>query len=251
MNETFPYRIDESGVHQSHGNHEHSLTWKNVRALKKSLFSSQHYITGRGECFAIPGENSSFIELFFRTWQKHSPDQAKKAAFDYAFPNRAFAGILLVCCLFLAFPLAGALFIESRDQYACTQELQAGNSATEAKIVKAKKQRKGFFLVSISFSAQDGTVISGKDQFLTEDEKNPPATMPVVYANSNPQCWTTPSSINSHEVNWAKRRYFTALSGLFAGFLLLSGLYGLVFSFLRLREKRPYAELLREQFQLS
>ena len=247
------YSVDNSGIHQAHGDHSHSIAWEDVLGLKQSLFSGALSIRGRRFSFPLARDASdtpALLEKFFRGWEQKFPEAAKKNAFDFAFPNKAFAGILLVTCIILALPFGGALLKDSLDQSACTKQLSSGSLAATATITKIRKQRKGHYIMGLNFTAADGTLVTGHDQFITEDETNPPANIPVVYAKENPHCWTTPSSINKNEVNWAKRRYFSAFTLLFASFSLLSGVLGIIFSLLRLREKRAHAEFVSKLFAL-
>jgi len=250
MNSSFPYKIDDTGIHSLRSGQNEVLAWREVYGLKKSLFSSQHAIYGKNTKFSFT-ENQNFVEQFFRTWQKFFPDAAKKNAFDYAYPNKVFAKILLVTCLIVSLPLGFILLRDSREHLTCTNTLQKGAVATQASITKARKKRKGHFILSLRFSAASGEIIDGQDQFITTDASNPPNFIPVIYAKENPHCWTTPVSTDSSEINWAKRRYFTAYTALFGSFAILAGIFGIVFSVLRLREKRFYAKILIQIFSLK
>src|SRR5947207_3227190 len=95
------YSIDDKGLHQAHGDHSHSIAWTEMRGLRQSLFDGVLSIKGKFFHFTIDGESAEtekFLEKFFRAWEKNAPEAAKKNAFDFAFPNKSFAGILLTTC---------------------------------------------------------------------------------------------------------------------------------------------------------
>ncbi|RYZ94143.1 MAG: hypothetical protein EOP11_26795 [Proteobacteria bacterium] len=72
-----------------------------------------------------------------------------------------------------------------------------------------------------------------------------------MYAPNHPECWSLTPEGSSSEVNWAKRRYFTAVGSLFGLFFVLVSGYGLAWSaFSWRRRRRPFRDDIAAMFHL-
>lgn len=195
-------------------------------------------------------EQMALLTEFFQRWKNRHPDEAKKAAFDYADAQKGFVGVAFVACLFFSLPMAVGLLADSREQFYCTSVLQKSSVVGQMDVTKFKRKRKGHYILDLAFTAPDGSVITGKDQLITNDETSIPKSVPVVYSPENPRCWSLTPNLSGTEVNWAKRRYFGAFTGMFGVFFLAVSLYGLSWSILRWTRKRPFKKEIAGMFSL-
>jgi hypothetical protein len=68
-------------------------------------------------------------------------------------------------------------------------------------------------------------------------------------AKSDPQCWMIAPTSTETNSAWAKRRFFTAFSGMFSLFFFCFGGFGIFYSIARIRENRPGGERILKDFQ--
>lgn len=196
-------------------------------------------------------QRKEFLLEFFRSWKLASPETAGKAAFDYVDAQRGFVNIALVCSLIFTLPVAVALLADSHQQFSCTRELETRAVAGEIQVVKATKKDSRSYKIKMEFTAPNGEVIKAQDLVHTKNEKDIPRSLPILYSPDRPLCWSLTKDLDSSEVNWAKRRYFswfTLLFGMF--FLAVSGL-GLAWSVLRRVRPRPFADDVRALFNFT
>lgn len=196
------------------------------------------------------GERRSVVLELFRRYRAQNPDAAKKAAYDHIEAQKSFVAVALLVSVFFTAPLSVVLLKDSREQFHCTRVLQGQSQLGDMQVVKAKKKRKGHYILDLEFVTPDGFKIQGRDQIITQDETTIPKSVPVVYSPAEPSCWSLTPGLTGKEPNWAKRRFFGAFTMLFGGFFLLVSLYGIGWGLLRWRQKRPYSEELRAEFQL-
>ena len=84
----------------------------------------------------------------------------------------------------------------------------------------------------------------------TKNEKDIPKSLPILYSPDRPLCWSLTKDLDSAEVNWAKRRYFSWFTLLFGLFFLSVSLLGLSWSVLRRVRPRPFTEDVKDALQL-
>ncbi len=190
-----------------------------------------------------------FLEIFSK-WKLRDPEAAKKGAFDYVDGQKGFVGVALGVSLLLSLPMAAGLLSDSYEQYSCSQTLRQNSILSQMEVTKFRKKRTGHYILDLRFTTPDGKVINGHDQVITESEASIPKSVPVVYSPEKPQCWSLTPGMTGSEVNWAKRRYFAVFTLLFGSFFLAVGLTGLVWSLIRLLQRRPYTPELRQLFNL-
>jgi hypothetical protein len=195
-------------------------------------------------------EISSFTLDFFQRWRRVQHELAKKAAFDYIDGQKGFVSVAFFLSLFFGLPLAVGFLADSQNQFYCTKVLQQNAAVGEMQVTKFKKKRKGHYILDLSFTAPNGTVITGKDQLITTDETKIPKSVPVVFSSEQPSCWSLTPNLVGSEVNWAKRRYFGSFTLMFGLFFLISSIYGLIWSAPRLFRKKPLIAELSKEFQL-
>ena len=203
-------------------------------------------------------ERRDFLTQLFQRWKSREPEAAKKAAFDYIEGQRQFLPIAFIACLLVGMPVGVALMNDSREQYVCTNVLKSDSAVGTMNVTKFRKKRKGHYVLTLEFTTPQGPKIVGTDQLIMgkegveeEMERNIPKTVPVVYSPSRPECWSLTPEPTSTEVNWAKRRYFTAFSLLFGLFFVITSVYGLAWSAASwMRRRRPFREDLAGMFQL-
>lgn len=203
-------------------------------------------------------EQREFLTQFFQRWKSRDPEAAKKAAFDYIEGQRQFLPIAFIVCLAVGLPVGVALMNDSREQYTCTKVLREESAVGSMNVTKFRKKRKGHYVLSLEFTTPQGHKIEGTDQLIMgkegveeEMERNIPKTVPVVYSPTRPECWSLTPSPDSTEVNWAKRRYFTAFSLLFGLFFVVGSLYGMAWSAMSWsRRRRPFRDDLSSMFHL-
>lgn len=209
--------------------------------------------SGRDAAVLEPAEQKSMLLEIFRRWSATDLNSAKKGAFDYAEDRRGFSKLVIAVCLLFAGPMAIALMNDSWKQATCTRVLSdaAAIQAGEVNITKVKKERKKQYILKLAFTGPDGKIYKGDERWLTTDENeaNIPKTLPMVFAPAQPECWALTPAAGSTEINWAKRRYFSAVSGLFGVFFLVLTVYGLVWSISRLARMPPFREEVRGLFQ--
>jgi hypothetical protein len=195
-------------------------------------------------------EQGSVVLELLRRYRRVNPDAAKKSAFDYIEAQKSFVAVAFAVSLFFCAPLAVVLLKDSREQFHCTESLKAQSMLGEMQVVKAKKKRKGHYILNLEFVTPSGFKIIGRDQIITDNETTIPKTVPVVYAPSEPSCWSLTPDLVGKEPNWAKRRFFGAFTMMFGGFFLFTAFFGLAWSILRWFQRRPFAEEIRKEFQL-
>jgi hypothetical protein len=204
-------------------------------------------------------EEKALVLEFFRRWKIKNIDDAKKAAFDYTDGQRQFLPIALGASLLVGLPVAAGLFSDSYGQYTCTTQLRNGSVHGSMNVTKFRKKRKGHYTLELNFTTPSGKTIKGFDQLImnngmeeAEMEKSIPKTVPVIYAQENPECWSLPATPSAAEPNWAQRRYFTAFPAMFGMVFLVISTWGLAWSAMSLiRRRRPFSSEINELFQLS
>lgn len=198
-----------------------------------------------------PEQKKEFLLDFFQAWKNHDPDSARKAAFDYVDAQRGFVNIALVCSLIFTLPVAVALLADSHQQFSCTRELEAHAVPGEIQVVKATKKDSRSYKIRMEFTAPNGEVIRAQDLVHTKNEKDIPRALPILYSPERPLCWSLTKDLDSSEVNWAKRRYFSWFTLLFGLFFLTLAVLGLAWSTLRRMRERPFADDVKALFQFS
>lgn len=196
-------------------------------------------------------QQCEFLLDFFGAWNEAHPETAKKAAFDYVDAQRGFVNIALACSLIFTLPVAVALLADSHQQFSCTRELEAHAVPGEIQVVKATKKDSRSFKVRLEFTAPNGERIQAQDLVHTKDEKDIPRSLPILYSPERPLCWSLTKDLDSAEVNWAKRRYFSWFTLLFGMFFLGVSVLGLAWSVSRKVKPRPFADEVRELFKFS
>jgi hypothetical protein len=197
-----------------------------------------------------PEEQRTLLLEFFQRWKASHPEEAKKAAFDYIDAQKGFVGVTFVACLFFSLPLSVALFADSQEQISCSRELKAHSAMGTMEVTKLKRDRKGHYLLSLRLTTPDGTVINGTDQVIAQNDLDIPKQIPVIYSPENPGCWSLTPNLSGTEVNWAKRRFFGTFTLLFGVFFLFASLFGIAWSLLRWKRKRPFRQEIAALFSL-
>jgi hypothetical protein len=187
----------------------------------------------------------AFLPELFRRWGQAHPDGARKAAFDYVDAQRGFVGLALVVSLIFTLPVGVALLADSHQQFSCTKELEANAVPGEIQVVKATKKDSRSYKIRMEFTAPNGQVIKAQDLVHTKNEKDIPKSLPILYSPERPICWSLMKDLDSKEVNWAKRRYFSWFTLLFGMFFIGVTLLGLSWSVLRRTRPRPFTEEVR------
>jgi hypothetical protein len=251
----YTYSFLETGLQATlPDSREINLSFDSKLKLRHSSWTGMLSVRGPGGSVPLSPlsaeEQRAFLSEFFRRWKMRHPEEAKKAAFDYADAQKGFVGVAFVACVFFSLPLAAGLLADSRKQFFCTTVLQKDSVVGQMDVTSFKRKRKGHYILELAFTAPNGTVITGNDQVITSDETSIPKSVPVVYSPENPQCWSLTPNLAGTEVNWAKRRYFGTFTGMFGLFFLAVSLYGISWSILRWVRKRPFREEIAAQFSL-
>lgn len=249
------YSFTEGGLeYKDPFGREKVLSFSSRLRLRKSLWGAALSIRGPAGTIPLAPLNSSerqaLVMEFFRRYRRQNPEVAKKSAFDYIEGQRSFAGVALAVSLFFSAPLATVLLADSREQFVCTDVLKRSSALSEMQVVKAKKKRKGHYILDLELTTPQGITIRGRDQLITEDETKIPKAVPVVYSPEQPSCWSLTPGLTGSEPNWAKRRFFGTFTALFGGFFLFSSLTGFFWGLGLLLQKRPFREELKAEFQL-
>ncbi len=189
-----------------------------------------------------------FLPEFFRRWNEASPEAARKAAFDYVDAQRGFVGLTLVISLIFTLPVAVALLADSQQQFSCTKELETNAVPGQIQIVKATKKDSRSFKIRMEFTAPTGEVIKALDLVRTKSEADIPKSLPILYSPARPLCWSLTKGLDSTEIDWAKRRYFSWFTLLFGSFFLAMSLFGLAWSVLRRIRPRPFTDEVKAVF---
>ncbi len=193
-------------------------------------------------------QRKEFLLEFFQAWKNAEQDSAQKAAFDYIDAQNGFVNIALVCSLIFTLPVAIALLADSHQPFSCTKELEANAVPGEILVVKATKKDSRSYKIRLEFTAPNGEVIRAQDLVHTKNEKDIPRALPILYSPERPICWSLTKDLDSNEVNWAKRRYFSWFTLLFGLFFLGLSVFGLAWSSLRRMRKRPFTEEVKAIF---
>lgn len=246
------FSFHEGGVEYSHAGHKKIVSFDTPLRL---VFSWRGNLSLQGKdqipLFLMPkDQQQKFLLDICNAWMKRNPEAAKKALFDYTDAQKGFVGIALGVSLFLCLPMAIGFLNDSREQYQCAKELHQSSANGVMNVIKVKKKRKGHYLLELQFTTPSGEIIRGTDQAITEDETAIPKEIPVVYSPSHPKCWSLTRSLEGHEPNWAKMRYFSAFTLLFGSFFLFVSLFGATWSGSRFIRKRPYVQELRSLIHL-
>lgn len=227
------------------------LPWSQVRGLKKRLFSPVPEIRFFGSpalpLAASPEEAEKSVPGFFRAWGEAEPARARKAAFDYADTNAGFYRLFFIFSLTFSLGVAAFQLKDSYDASVCTAKLRENSNPVEAQVVKAKKKRDGHFLLKLDIPTAQGTLIRGHDQWIQKGGE-PGKTVTLLQAVADSHCWMLAPSPGEESSAWAKRRVFTAWSAMFGFCFLVFAAFGLIYSFFRLREKRPGGDKLLALF---
>jgi len=184
----------------------------------------------------------SFLPELFRRWKQADLESAQKAAFDYIDGQRGFVGLCLGISLIFTLPVAVALLADSHQQFSCTKELEAHAVPGEIQVVKATKKDSRSYKIRMEFTAPNGQIIKALDLVHTKNEKDIPKSLPILYSPERPLCWSLTKDLDSNEVNWAKRRYFSWFTLLFGLFFLAMSILGLAWSVLRRIRPRPFVD---------
>jgi|GEM_PF-5651552 len=192
-----------------------------------------------------------FLPDFFRRWNEANPEAARKSAFDYVDAQRGFVGLTLGICLLFTLPVAVALLADSHQQFSCTKELEANAVPGQIDVVKATKKDSRSFKIRMAFTAPNGEKIEAVDLVRTKNEKDIPKSLPILYSPARPLCWSLTKGLDSTEVDWAKRRYFSWFTLLFGTFFLSVSLVGLAWSVLRKVRPRPFTDEVRAVFSFT
>lgn len=195
-----------------------------------------------------PEQLREFLPAFYTAWNKASPEAAKKSAFDYVDAQRGFVGLSLVICLIFTLPVAVALLADSHQQFSCTKELEANAVPGRIQVVKATKKDSRSFKIRMEFTAPNGEKIQALDMVHTKNEKDIPKSLPILYSPERPLCWSLTKGLDSGEVDWAKRRYFSWFTLLFGTFFLGVSILGLAWSVLRRARPRPFTDEVKAVF---
>jgi hypothetical protein len=219
-----------------------------------SIWSGRHWWRGNEGKFCLEwlpeNDRKDFARKIFSAWAATAPDQAKKAAFDYKDSGRGMRGIAMAFTLLFCWPIATAFVADSFGQFRCTAELKQGGVLAQMEVTKFKRKRRGHYILDLAFTAPNGMVITGRDQLITQEEASIPKSVPVVYSQRDPSCWSLTPNLQGSEVNWAKRKFFGTFTGLLGLSFFVIGFVSLAWGFLHFRRKRPYAKDLTEQFGL-
>lgn len=218
-------------------------TWTGELSLKSGTIRSSASLS------PLSSEQlSEFLPEFFRLWNTASPEAARKSAFDYVDAQRGFVGLTLGVCLLFTLPVAVAFLADSHQQFSCTKELEANAVPGRIQIVKATKKDSRSFKIRMEFTAPNGEKIEALDLVHTKDENDIPKSLPILYSPARPICWSLTKELDSSEVDWAKRRYFSWFTLLFGTFFLSVSLLGLAWSVLRRARPRPFTDEVRAVF---
>ena len=239
-------KLSPSGL--SIGNEERILPWEQVRGLRYPIFGKTPYIqTTQGEKLSLdlpPTELKPLLLEFFRLWKEKSPYLAQKNAFDYCEPPGSGAVLLLTICVLFCMLLAGILYQETWTQSSCSALLSEKPTVKTAELIRLRKRQQGNLTVSLRFASADGAIHEGKRltmKTFAKDEPDP-KEFSVIYPEAKPSCWVLSETFGSNDINWAKRRYMQAFNFLVATSFLIVGLWGTIFSLIRIRQKRPFVE---------
>lgn len=194
-------------------------------------------------------DQEKILRQLLLQWKSLRPDEAKKAAFDYIDAQRGFVSVAAIASFLVALPLAAGLYSDSYKQFSCTKNLLEDSYLSEMQVVKAKKKRKGHYILSLESQLADGTVIKGMDQIITQDESQIPKSFPVVISRSRPECWSLTKDAESKEPNWAKRKYFAYFTGMFGTFFLICGVWGGLWSINRFRYPPKFRGVVEESLK--
>jgi hypothetical protein len=185
-------------------------------------------------------EQSAFLKDFFRRWLSANPEAARKGAFDYAEDRKSFCRLVVAVCLLFTGPMAVALLNDSLKQTSCTKMLTQNVQSSAIDVTKVKKEKKGPYILKLAFTPPNGKTITAEERWITENENEIPKSLPIIFSPSQPECWAMTTT--GTEISWAKRRYFSAVSGMFGAFFLAITLFGLFWSVARLLWLPPYRE---------
>lgn len=220
-----------------------------------SSLTGEIRVKGAGQSISLSplsGEQlRDFLLELFRQWRNAAPDEAKKAAFDYAEAQRGFVPVAFGVTLLLSLPLSVALLADSHQQFSCTKELRQSAVPGTIERIKARKKDSRTYILHLQFNAPNGQVFEGKEQVMTKDASNLPTSFPIFYSPERPECWTLTQGLDSQEIPWAKRRYAGTFTLLFGLFFLGATVLGLGWSVARWLRPRPWAKEVKELFELK
>ncbi len=242
-------------LHKLPSGSEQRFPYDELLRIRKKTFSGEIQIRSR-RCSTTLSVLSreqlgDFLSQFFQAWSAKAPEAAKKAAFDYVDEQRGFTGIALITSLIFSLPVAVALLADSHQQFSCTKELEANAVPGEIAIVKATKKDSRSFKIKMEFRAPSGEIIKAEDLVRTRNEKDIPKALPIFYSPERPICWTLTKGLDSSEIPWAKRRYFSWFTLLFGLFFLSAAVLGLAWSVLKRSRTPPFSDEMRTQFGLK
>lgn len=225
------------------------VSWAEISGLQKCLWQKFPRLrTKQGKIALFDKLDGSDIIAFIGFWRSINATKANQAAFSYADSSKSFYRIFLIFSLLFSLPLMLYLGRESWQSYQCTNALQGERQSLEAKVLKLKKKSETHHLLRFSYidplSQQEKI---GNDQWIRGDGALPGATVALWVATAMPQCRMLAPAADEVGNAWAKRRFFTAFSGLFCLFFFCFGLFGVIYSIAKIREYRPgAAELLAQ-----
>ncbi|MGZ3705532.1 MAG: hypothetical protein ACXWP1_06170 [Bdellovibrionota bacterium] len=231
------------------------MDYKKGLRLRVSNFTGELSLRGSGGRVSLEplshDDLGRFLPEFFRQWAATDREGATKAAFDYIDAQRGFVAIAFVASLLVALPVTVALLADSHQQFQCTRELEAHAVPGVMKVTKLRKVDSRNFNVNLEFTTPEGKVIKGQEVILTAQDIPPPMEFPFLYSPERPDCWSLtktagdandPHRMESHELNWAKRRYFAWFGMLFGFFFLAVTGFGLAWSMGRWLRPRPFSK---------
>jgi hypothetical protein len=250
-------KINFSSNGISLGENQGSVSWEEVRGLYQSIFSKYPYIlTTSGKKLPIdlpPAEQKEALLDFFRLWKEKSPYLAQKNAFDYCEPPGSGATLLFSISVLFCMFLAAVLYQETWSQKTCSNLLASEGIVQPAELIRFKKRQQGNLNVNLKFQTPDGLVVEGKrlTMKLYNRGETDPTQFSVIYPPSKPSCWVLSETFGENDLNWAKRRYMEAFNFLTATSFLIVGLWGAIFSIIRVRQKRPFVNEIAAALKIS
>ncbi|HEY8279848.1 MAG TPA: hypothetical protein VIH99_09505 [Bdellovibrionota bacterium] len=249
------YRLDRSLTVRGPDGREKEFSFDANLKLKVSPWTGELRIKrGRISASLSPlsaGQLKEFLPEFFRHWNQAAPESAQKAAFDYVDAQRGFVPLAFAVCLLFTLPVSVALLADSHQQFSCTRLLRESSVPGAIDVKKATKKDSRTYKVKLEFTAPNGQLIRAEDLVTTKDEKDIPKSFPILYSPEHPECWSLTKDLDSHEINWAKRRYFATFAFLFGMFFLGLTLLGLAWATIKRLKPRPFASEIQEQFGLQ
>lgn len=227
------------------------LPWKELKTLRvknEKIFA----VTTGGDRHEIAANE---LTEFFKTWKHHSPDVAKKAAFDYFNEEKFVHKLNLFLVLFLAGGISTIFLSDGFQTLRCNYLLEKVEQTkiASAEITKIKKNRRGNIVWDLAFTTAEGKALTGRRQIVNPDASiHDPGKFPskatVIYSTEDNSCFDVSTRLNENVLPRAQRWFTTEFTLGFGGFFALVCLALCPWLVRRIREERPNKDVVENLY---